>query len=705
MKKRFFIITVLILVLLLIKLILPYSNNKKTFFIGLTGPMSGEFSNLGQDMLKSAELAIEEINNSLDLPHMTLKLSVIDDHSDPTSQYRPLEAAKKMVKQENLLAVVGHFFSVCTMAATPIYEKHEIPVITPTSTQPEVTANSRWVYSVIFNDAFQSSYIAKYVIHGLRKNKIAIINEDIPYGQSLRRNFIKELIPYNIKPFIEVEVQSEGFNPRKLKKYHEALKKAEVIFLATRYEIAAHILKYLKSSGISADFIGAESIGSNAFILYAGISAEGVYAVNPFLVNLYGKKARNFYSSFQEKYLEKPTWIATYTYEAFMLLAKAIKKVGSNPEKIRSFLNQITSKDKSLPGIGGNIYFDHKGANQRLIAIGQVRKGKYFPARFQFSNVKYPHLYEDLEQSGQLFELNNEIMKRRLVVYTGIYVEEIEEFNIEHSNFKVNFNLWFQWHGSLRKKIEFDIVDGIIDHIEEIETYHNESLSDHYLAYKIEARIKDEFPLYDYPLDHQTLRIRIIPKTDSTESLIFAPDLSNPILTKTNLDFGIWENYKNIAYVSKIAKFLSFQNPKYEDGMLNLDYSVFNYDMNLKRKIKQYILKFLPLLLLLLVSSSIFFITSTMLASRIAISITTLLSSMAFHMSQASHLGNVGYTTKVDEFFIITYFLIFVTIAENVTVGYLKDKQKDNICKRVDIVSRYIYPLLIVGGFLIVFVF
>jgi len=704
MKKRYVTIIALIFVLLLIKFMMPSHNNQNIFYIGLAGPMSGDFGHLGQDMRKSAELAMEEINNNMDLAQINLKLAVVDDRSDPSSHYRPLEAAKKMVKQENLIAVVGHFFSVCTMAATPIYDNHEIPVVTPTSTQPEVTTNSRWVYSVIFNDAFQSSYIANYVIHGLRKRKIAIIHEDIPYGQSLRRNFIKELVSNNIKPFIEVGVQGETFNPRKLKKYYQALKDAEVIFLATRYETAALIVKFLKSRGSSADFIGAESIGSKAFILDAGISAEGVYAVTPFLVNLYGKEAREFYSSFQEKYMEKPTWIATYTYEAFILLAKAIKKVGPHPEKIRSFLNQMTSPDNAQPSIGGDIYFDHKGANRRLIAIGQVRKGEFFPAKFQFSNVKYPHLYDNLEKSGQLFELNNNIMKRRLVVYTGIYVQEIEEFNIAQSNFKVKFNLWFQWHGDSRQEIAFDLVDGVIDHIEKVESYHSESLNEHYLAYKIDAHIKDEFPLFDYPLDHQTLQIRIMPRSDSTESMIFVPDLSNPILTKANLDFGTWENYKNVAYVNKIKQYLSFQNPKFEHGMLNLDYSVFHYDMHLKRRLKQYILKFLPLLLLLLVSSSIFFITSTMLASRIAISITTLLSSMAFHMSQASHLGNVGYTTKVDEFFIITYFLIFITITENVAVGYLKDIQKDTLCKRVDLVSRFIYPLLIVGGFLIVFV-
>ena len=683
--------------------IVPSQNNQKTYYIGLAGPISGDHGHLGQDMRNSAELAMEEINNNMDLP-VNLELAVIDDCSGPTSHYRPLEAAKKMVKQENLLSVVGHYFSICTMAATPIYDKHEIPVLSPASTQPEVTANSRWVFSVIFNDAFQSSYIAQYVIHGLRKTKIAIIHEDVPYGQSLRRNFIKELLPYKIKPFIEVGIQGEAFNSRTLKKYDKALKQAEVIFLATRYDVAADVVKYLKSRGITSDFIGAEGIGSNAFILDAGISAEGVYAVNPFLVNLYGKEARNFYSSYQEKYLDKPTWTATYTYEAFMLLAKAIKKVGPHREKIRSFLNQMTSPEKSQPSIGGDIYFDHKGANRRLIAIGQVRKGEYFPAKFQFSNVKYPHIYENLKKSGQLFELNNNIMKRRLVVYTGIFVQEIEEFNITDANFKVNFNLWFQWHGDSRKEIAFDLVDGVIDQVELVETYHNESSGDHYLAYRIKSFIKDEFPLFDYPLDHQTLQIRIMPRSDSIESMIFVPDLTNPILTKANLDFGTWENYKNIAYVNKKTKYLSFQNPKYKQGMLSLDYSVFHYDMHLKRRLKQYILKFLPLLLLLLVSSSIFFITSTMLASRIAISITTLLSSMAFHMSQSSHLGNVGYTTKVDEFFIITYFLIFITITENVAVGYLKDIQKDTACKRVDLVSRFIYPLLIVGGFVSVFI-
>ncbi|KPA18213.1 branched chain amino acid ABC transporter (substrate-binding protein) [Candidatus Magnetomorum sp. HK-1] len=703
MKKISVILFVLFMSLYSIHIFKSSFQNKKQYYIGLAGPLSGENKHLGEYMLNGAALAIDEIRKSGDLPNIDLQLTVQDDQSDPSTHYRPIEAARQLVKQENLLAVVGHYFSTATIAATPIYEKHLIPVVTPTSTQHEVTANSRYVFSVIFDDAFQSAYVANYIMYGLQKKQIALIYSDIPYGQSLKKQFIKELSAYDRSPFLTVSLDRENFQSHTLKKYLSEIEKADVVFLAMRYDTAAKIVKYLKGKEITADLIGPESIGSDDFLHEAGIFSEGVYAVSPFLINLFGKGARNFYSAYQKAYQEKPTWIATYTYEAVMLLARAIRKNGPQPEKIRNFLSLLTSKDYAFESIGGKIYFDDKGACRRLITIGQVQHREYFPAKFQLTDIKYPQLYRDSNKKEALFELNHTIMKRRSVIYTGINVQEIEEFDIGQSVFKATFNLWFRWHCDKRKEIDFELVDGNIEKIEQIDSYHREN--NHYLAYQIEARINDDFPLYDYPLDHQILSIRIKPRNASIEDLIFVADMKDSNFTQPHLDFSVWNNYKNINFVDVESRYLSFRNPRYNQKILSQNYSVFHYDIYLKRYLKQYILKFFPLLILILVSSTIFFMPTTILPSRIALSITTLLSSMAFHMSQSVYLGKIGYTTKVDEFFIITYFLIFITITENVVIGYLKESEKESVCIALDRVSRYLYPLLVIGGFIKVFVF
>lgn len=671
-------------------------SNKETYYIGLSGPLSGKNKELGTFMKRGAELAIEEINKSGKLKGIELKLLAQDDKSEYSSAYIPQEAAKKICKNKKVLAVVGHYFSGPTIAAAHIYEKNRIPVISPTATHPDATANSDWVFSVVFNDNFQTRFLANYVSTALNKKKIAVLYTKMPYGKALKDNFIDELKLHGRKPIYVYGINPKNFNVENLKEHLSQLEKADIIFLSMRYDNAAMAVKYLKTNGVETDYIGGENIGSQRFIDLAGIYADNVYAVTSFLPNLLGKEARLYQKNFQDKYLIEPDWASAHSYEAVNLIANGIEWGGANSSSIRNYLKKLKSPYKAAKSIGGKIYFNKTGSCLRPITIGQVKNNRYSSSEFQLVSVKYPYLMKKEGKGSQLIEFQNRYLKRSTVVFTGIKINKIDSFYVTEGTFRAEFLLWFRWKGKDIKNIDFELENGIILDKEKLEEYYNPETEDSFVSYNIRASLTGNFPLHLYPFDKQTLKIKIKCKRDSVEDILLVRDLAEQFQIKSELDLGIWIDNGHVEYVDLINEIYSFRNPKFNNDLFELDYSLFNYHINVKRRVLEYMIKLIPLLIVVLVAYLVFYVDiDKYTPSRLAMGITALLSAVAFHMSQSSNVGKIGYLIKSDYFFMLTYLMIFLTIVETVMASFLVHKGGLKKAQMLDNVSAFLFPVLL----------
>ena len=94
--------------------------------------------------------------------------------------------ANKMVTDPSVVAIAGHIFSGSTQAAMPIYEKAMIPMVSPSATLPELTAQGSKVFNrIAFTDATQASYAAKMMFEDLAVANLAIMHDGSAYGQGL----------------------------------------------------------------------------------------------------------------------------------------------------------------------------------------------------------------------------------------------------------------------------------------------------------------------------------------------------------------------------------------------------------------------------------------------------------------------------------------------------------------------------------------
>jgi hypothetical protein len=107
-----------------------------------------------------------------------------------------------------------------------------------------------------------------------------------------------------------------------------------------------------------------------------------------------------------------------------------------------------------------------------------------------------------------------------------------------------------------------------------------------------------------------------------------------------------------------------------------------------------YAIKFiLPLIVIVLMSFMALFIGTDKFEVQTGIVITALLACVAFHISQANSLPEVGYLVKADKFFIVSYVLIFLTLIKAVASHTLQ-KTNAKLQRTLDRGSRVGFPVV-----------
>ena len=88
--------------------------------------------------------------------------------------------------------VVGHYNSGQSIAASTIYNKGRVIMITPTSSNPALTRQSfPYVFRVNPTDEAQGPQLARFAVQKLAKKRIAIIHDESDYAKGLMTEFSK----------------------------------------------------------------------------------------------------------------------------------------------------------------------------------------------------------------------------------------------------------------------------------------------------------------------------------------------------------------------------------------------------------------------------------------------------------------------------------------------------------------------------------
>jgi hypothetical protein len=120
----------------------------------------------------------------------------------------------------------------------------------------------------------------------------------------------------------------------------------------------------------------------------------------------------------------------------------------------------------------------------------------------------------------------------------------------------------------------------------------------------------------------------------------------------------------------------------------------------MRRTVEPYITKvFIPLGIILFLVYFVFFIPANKLDMAAGLTVTSLLSAIAFQFTINSDLPEIGYMIYVDKIFYLTYVLIVLAMGESLLTFYLdlsEDPKKKKMALKIDFYSRILFPLIFI---------
>ena len=214
-----------------------------------------------------------------------------------------------------------------------------------------------------------------------------------------------------------------------------------------------------------------------------------------------------------------------------------------------------------------------------------------------------------------------------------------------------------------------------------------------------------------YPLDVQTLKISIENSLLPGNQFEISADTSSYINSKQSRHLWGFSNdlitNKNESYffsksdieIGKGVYNSNFGDPEFDPISV---YSRIDTTIKLNRSFVPYISKLLiPLMIILLLVYFVFYLPAEKIDIAAGLTVTSLLSAIAFQLAVSGELPDIGYIIYIDKIFYTCYFLIAITMAQALVTFYLDDsgiESQQLKAKKIDLVFRFLFPLLFLAA-------
>src|SRR5207245_1857165 len=97
-------------------------------------------------------LAVDQVNQAGGIAGKKIQVVALDDQGKPEEA---VLAVTKLINEDHVKAIIGEVASSRSIAAAPVAQQAKVPMISPSSTNEEVTRKGDYIFRVCFIDPFQ----------------------------------------------------------------------------------------------------------------------------------------------------------------------------------------------------------------------------------------------------------------------------------------------------------------------------------------------------------------------------------------------------------------------------------------------------------------------------------------------------------------------------------------------------------------------
>jgi branched-chain amino acid transport system substrate-binding protein len=381
MKKIFIVTTILVVVLALLLLTAGTEAEKEveSYKIGGIFAITGPASYLGEPERNTMEMIAAMVNENGGINGVPIEIYIEDTVGDET---KTVNAAKKLINSDQVLAIIGPSRSGTTMAVIPIVEKAQTPLISCAAAEAIVNPVKKWVFKTPQQDGHAVDRIYDYMIdHGI--TKIAIMSGTTGFGDQGRKQLQKLAPEYGV-----TIVADETYGPDDTDMTSQLTKirgtDAQAIVNWSIVPAQVIVAKNMVQLGIDMQLFLSHGFGNIKFVEAAGGAAEGIiFPAGRLLAvdtvpdtNPQKKVLVEYKTMYEEKFNESVSTFGGHAWDAMWILIGALEKEGADKAAIRDAIERTTN----FAGTGGIFNFsasDHNGLTKEAFEMLTVKNGKF----------------------------------------------------------------------------------------------------------------------------------------------------------------------------------------------------------------------------------------------------------------------------------------------------------------------------------------
>jgi branched-chain amino acid transport system substrate-binding protein len=345
--------------------------------IGHVGSMTGNEATFGDSTDKGIRLAIDEQNKKGGVKGKQLVLKTLDDQGKPEEA---AVAATRLVTQDKVTVLLGEVASSRSLAMAPVADSNQVPMISPTSTNPRVTKDGDktrpYVFRVCFIDPFQGTVMAKFAKDNLKVTKVAVLRDvGNDYSVGLADFFEKKYkdLGGNVVADVSYKAGDQDF---KAQLTAIKTKNPQAIYVPGYYTDVALISRQARELGLKQPLMGGDGWDSSKLYEISKGALDGSYFSNHYSDEDPAPVIQEFVQKYKAAYGNVPDALAVLGYDAARVAMDAIDRAKdlSGPA-VREAIEQT----KGFKGVSGtiNIDADHNAVKSAVVLGIKNNAAKY----------------------------------------------------------------------------------------------------------------------------------------------------------------------------------------------------------------------------------------------------------------------------------------------------------------------------------------
>lgn len=341
-------------------------------------PLSGSQAAIGEDIKLGAQMAFDEKKAELEKLGFKVEFAPQDDQADPKIG---VTVAQKLIADKSFLAVVGHFNSGVAIPSSEIYNKDNLCMVSPGTTNPDVTDRKLpSVNRICARDDVQGPMGADFVKNDLGAKTVFVIHDKTTYGQGIAQEFQKraDKIGLKVAGFEGITAGESDFSGV-LNKI--ASVKPDAVYFGGIYPEGSLLIRQMNEKGIKAKFMGPDGMDNAEVVKIASDAAIGTFYSSPAADIARTPEGKDWVARFKAKYNKEPGNWSAYGYDSMTVIIEGIKSaIEKNGSKLptRVQVGEAIRATKDLQGVTSVITFDAKGDNMGAkLYISEFKEAKY----------------------------------------------------------------------------------------------------------------------------------------------------------------------------------------------------------------------------------------------------------------------------------------------------------------------------------------